>query len=257
MTDSLRVNTVIAGRSASRTHTSKPEPGPSTLSDLPFGSCGLPKPHQVHLENGESNLASPESGIKRVWNNSRRHRLAPLRENEDLFCSPLIASSAARIDPNRSTSILANSQVPLYTESVPVQEMSVVDVGRTGHGRGSSIVGGAVGGVIHRPSLSESVRTASSTSAKSSGSNPGYSEEKPIASGNGVSLSISLAEPALYLQGFDQADLASRATTMLRGTFHLKVSKSAKIKSITLNFRGRAETEWPEGTVSQNPLLFS
>ena len=126
--------------------------------------------------------------------------------------------------------------------------MSVVDGGRSGHGRGSSVVGGPASGVLHRPSLSESVRTASFTSVKSNGSNPGYNEEKPIASGNGVSLSISLAEPALFLQGFDQADLASRATTMLRGTFHLKVTKSAKIKAITLNFRGRAETEWPEGT---------
>lgn len=72
-------------------------------------------------------------------------------------------------------------------------------------------------------------------------------EEKPLASGNGVSISIALAEPALYLQGFDQADLGNRATTMLRGTFHLKIQKAAKIKSISLSFRGRAETEWPEG----------
>ena len=51
----------------------------------------------------------------------------------------------------------------------------------------------------------------------------------------------------LFLQGFDQSELGDRNTTMLRGTLSLRVSKSAKIKNISLNFRGRAETEWPEG----------
>lgn len=78
-------------------------------------------------------------------------------------------------------------------------------------------------------------------------SNPSVSDEKPLASGNGVSIFIALAEPALYLQGFDQAEVGNRATTMLRGTFHLRVMKSAKIKSVSLTFRGRAETAWPEG----------
>lgn len=257
MTSRLPSTTVLAGSSTSRINPSEAEPKLSLSSDLPFGLCGLPKPCQVHFRNGEPNLASPESVTRGVWSVFRKHRLVPLRENESLFCSSRSIFSATRVNPDRLSSILASSQVPSYTESIPAQEMSVADGGRSGHGRGSSTVGGTVSGVIHRPSLSESVRTASSTSAKSSGSNPGYSEEKPIASGNGVSLSISLAEPALYLQGFDQADVSSRATTMLRGTFHLKVSKSAKIKSITLNFRGRAETEWPEGISSWNRLVIS
>lgn len=83
----------------------------------------------------------------------------------------------------------------------------------------------------------------------STSSNPGVSDEKPLASGNGISMFITLAEPALYLQGFDQAELGSRATAMLRGTFRLRVSKAAKIKSVSLTFRGRAETEWPEGEI--------
>lgn len=76
---------------------------------------------------------------------------------------------------------------------------------------------------------------------------PTIGDEKPLASGNGVSMSIALAEPVLYLQGFDQSDASNRTTTMLRGSFHLKVLKSAKIKAVTLKFRGKAETEWPEG----------
>lgn len=80
-------------------------------------------------------------------------------------------------------------------------------------------------------------------------------EEKPLASGSGVSLSIALAEPVLFLQGFDQSELGNQNTTMLRGSFHLRVSKAAKIKTVSLSFRGLAETEWPEGMFQSLPVL--
>lgn len=127
--------------------------------------------------------------------------------------------------------------------------MAAVDT-RRGSARPSSIVGGPISGMVHRPSLVEDVRTASQISLASTnntGGIPELGEERPIASGNGVSLSIALAEPVLFLQGFDQSELGNQTTTMLRGSFHLRVSKSAKIKTVTLAFRGRAETEWPEG----------
>ncbi|KAL8724119.1 MAG: hypothetical protein Q9181_006976 [Wetmoreana brouardii] len=129
------------------------------------------------------------------------------------------------------------------------EDMTAVDARSRGHS-----VGGPVSGMLHRPSLSENVRTTSNTSAGSTsngGSTPfcagNLGEAKPLASANGVSMSITLAEPILFLQGFDQSDLGNRTTSMLRGSLHLKVSKSAKIKTISLDFRGRAETEWPEG----------
>ena len=129
--------------------------------------------------------------------------------------------------------------------------MSAVDVARRGSARPSSTVGGPISGMVHRPSLVEGLRRDSANSVSSNGSGvatiPNMGEEKPIASGNGVSLSIALAEPVLFLQGMDQSELGNQSTTMLRGTFHLRVSKSAKIKTISLAFRGRAETEWPEG----------
>ena len=100
----------------------------------------------------------------------------------------------------------------------------------------------------HRPRLVEDLRTISGSSSQAPPVAVGPIEnEKPIASGNGVSISIALAEPMLFLQGFDQQDAEQRNTTMLRGSLHLRVSKAAKIKSIYLKFRGRAETEWPEG----------
>ena len=60
-------------------------------------------------------------------------------------------------------------------------------------------------------------------------------------------MALQLAEPMLFLQGYDQNDVTSAKTTMLRGALKLRVSKGAKIKTITLNFRGRATTDWPEG----------
>lgn len=114
--------------------------------------------------------------------------------------------------------------------------------------RGS--IGGPVSGMVSRPSLSEDVRQASDATARAQGMNvmPGTDPTaKSLVSGSGVSVSINLAEPALFLQGFEQNDMAGGNTAMLRGTLHLRVTKAAKIKAVTLKFKGRATTKWPEG----------
>ncbi|TKA79509.1 hypothetical protein B0A55_02433, partial [Friedmanniomyces simplex] len=72
-------------------------------------------------------------------------------------------------------------------------------------------------------------------------------DEKPLASGNGVSMAIHLAEPVLFVQGFENTENSPGNTAMLRGSLHLRVQKSAKIKAVTLRFKGRAITKWPEG----------
>lgn len=70
--------------------------------------------------------------------------------------------------------------------------------------------------------------------------------------GSGVACYIILAEPTIFLSGLDH-DGATReshqphSSAMLRGVLRLNVSKSVKIKSVTLKFTGRARTEWPEG----------
>jgi hypothetical protein len=72
--------------------------------------------------------------------------------------------------------------------------------------------------------------------------------EKPLVSGSGVSVSLSLAEPNLFVQGFEHGDLAAdRSTAMLRGCLNIKVTKPSKIKTITLKFKGTSTTKWPEG----------
>jgi hypothetical protein len=99
-----------------------------------------------------------------------------------------------------------------------------------------------------RPALIESQRS-SGRSAKNilSSSVRNVSEEKPLASGNGISVGVGLTEPVLFLQGFEQAESSERSTAMLRGTLNLRVTKPSKVKAITLKFRGKATTKWPEG----------
>ena len=107
-------------------------------------------------------------------------------------------------------------------------------------------------GVAYRPGLVESVRTASGRAATKNISTSvvrTIPEEKPLASGNGINVGISLAEPVLFLQGFEQTETSERSTAMLRGSLHLRVSKPAKVKAITLKFRGKATTKWPEGMI--------
>ncbi|KAI1465139.1 uncharacterized protein F4812DRAFT_133669 [Daldinia caldariorum] len=74
---------------------------------------------------------------------------------------------------------------------------------------------------------------------------------KPVASGSGVSCSIILAEPNVFLTGFEHdgqpRNDAANSTALLRGKLQLNVSKNVKIKSVILKLHGRARTEWPEG----------
>ena len=98
-----------------------------------------------------------------------------------------------------------------------------------------------------RQGLVEEVRSTTPSPASHAAVLSSMEHDKPVASGNGVSVSINLAEPMLFLQGYDPGDLEERSTSMLRGSLQLRVTKAAKIKTIYLKFRGRAETEWPEG----------
>lgn len=103
-------------------------------------------------------------------------------------------------------------------------------------------------GLVHRPRLESEVRRASVQSNNGDQLTvANFATEKPVASGNGVSVIVSMAEPVLFLQGFDPNDPSSHSTTMLRGSLLLRVTKQAKLKSISLNFKGKSETDWPEG----------
>lgn len=145
-------------------------------------------------------------------------------------------------------------------DGVRREDMVSAELGTSPSARGersSSIVGGPLSGMVNRPDLAESVRSASGqqVTPEPQISITSLANEKPVASGNGISVTIGLAEPVLYLQGFDQNDTTSRSTTMLRGSLLLRVTKQAKLKTISLNFKGKSETEWPEGKLHWCPSI--
>ncbi|KAG5355165.1 Arrestin-related trafficking adapter 3 [Yarrowia sp. B02] len=72
-------------------------------------------------------------------------------------------------------------------------------------------------------------------------------EAKDISSSGSVAIGIVLAEKNLFVHGFDHHEQEQQPPALLRGSLIVKVSKSTKIKSINLSFRGIARTEWPEG----------
>ncbi|KAL2865410.1 arrestin family protein [Aspergillus lucknowensis] len=76
---------------------------------------------------------------------------------------------------------------------------------------------------------------------------PQLPNEKIVATGSGVTVGIALTEPVLFLQGYDQNDPTTKKSAILRGQVHLKVTKSVKIKKISVCFRGQAQTDWPDG----------
>ncbi|OJD10571.1 hypothetical protein AJ78_08458 [Emergomyces pasteurianus Ep9510] len=96
-------------------------------------------------------------------------------------------------------------------------------------------------------SVVESCRTAPNTQDAALSASSLLRNEIVVASSNGITVSICLAEPVLFLEGFDRNDVDTRKTSILRGTLRLKLSKSAKIKKICLNFKGLGQTNWPEG----------
>ncbi|KAL5598669.1 hypothetical protein BROUX41_003417 [Berkeleyomyces rouxiae] len=73
---------------------------------------------------------------------------------------------------------------------------------------------------------------------------------KPIASGGGITASLMLAEPNLFLTGFDhhgrrRGRRSEPGSAFLRGTLKLELSRSVKIKEINLRLNGKGRIDWP------------
>ncbi|MDA4131682.1 MAG: arrestin family protein, partial [Thaumarchaeota archaeon] len=106
-----------------------------------------------------------------------------------------------------------------------------------------------------RNSIMSSVRSVKNITSSSVTEVP-----KPAASGSGVSCSILLAEPNIFLTGFDHdghtRHESHNSTALLRGKLQLSVSKDVKIKSVALKLVGKARTEWPEGIPPLKADLF-
>uniref|UniRef100_A0A060TDI4 ARAD1D44154p n=1 Tax=Blastobotrys adeninivorans TaxID=409370 RepID=A0A060TDI4_BLAAD len=92
-----------------------------------------------------------------------------------------------------------------------------------------------------------SLRTSATNSAPLFAPGSDAPSEEVLVSAGGASLAIALAEPTLFVCGFSASEHNQQPPVMLRGSLILRLSKSAKIKNVTLTFKGVARTEWPEG----------
>lgn len=79
----------------------------------------------------------------------------------------------------------------------------------------------------------------------------------PVASSKALSITIRLAEPSLFLRGFQGGEEGERSPAMLRGTLVVKLKRATKIRSIGLRFSGKARTIWPEGKCEAAPNLIA
>ncbi|KAI9667565.1 MAG: hypothetical protein M1821_000381 [Bathelium mastoideum] len=224
-----------------------------SLYDVPSGlfQSRCRRPHRIHILHVSPNYDWTKQPLLRSKRSRVLGKLAGTRENAKRFLRSVIsAPPSATPSEASSTSSTRTSE----SEARPSSDTS----GEGGHNmmmtetmRPSArpAISSPVATTVHRPSLLETVHrsTASATTGRTTTSNAPIPNEKPIASGNGISASISLAEPVLFLQGFEHNDFSSGNTAMLRGSLNLRVSKSAKIKAVTLKFKGKAVTKWPEG----------
>ncbi|KAK3680278.1 hypothetical protein LTR78_000656 [Recurvomyces mirabilis] len=195
-------------------------------------------------------------------------KLAATRENARRFLKSVIAAPLASTPDNTP----ANNQKKRRSWS-PTKRNNSTDDSNSAAGETATMRSGIRNSIsspmnqhLQRPRLHSDARNDSGTSGNnaSNGNPPSrlettssidtnvipnmdMSDDKPIASGNGVSMAIHLAEPVLFLQGFENTESSPGNTAMLRGSLHLRVQKAAKVKAVTLKFKGKAITKWPEG----------
>ncbi|KAF2851525.1 hypothetical protein T440DRAFT_394870 [Plenodomus tracheiphilus IPT5] len=210
------------------------------------------RPHRIHIAH-----VAPDPTLLRCQKRQTTsksyftEKLATPRDTAKRFLRSFIDTRfstnqdpATTVTPRSSTSSHRNSVASLPERASSEMRSSP---------RNSVGAVGAIGNTlaaagIHRPSITDSNWSSGRTSAKSMiTSVKSLPEEKPVASGGGVNVNIQLTEPVLFLRGFEQAEHAERNTAMLRGTMILKISKPSKLKAVTLKFRGKATTKWPEG----------
>ncbi|KAK8026538.1 hypothetical protein PG991_003594 [Apiospora marii] len=176
---------------------------------------------------------------------------APIKEHFSQYVATDSASARSET-PRPSTSSCHRTLRPVPEISTrPMSMVSVPSIGASGmppttmvENRRAPLLNAALQN-SHRSSI------MSMRSAKSIMSSAVTEVPKPVASGSGVSCSIILAEPNVFLTGFEHdghpRHETANSTALLRGKLQLDVSKNVKLKSVTLKLVGKARTEWPEG----------
>lgn len=195
-----------------------------------------------------------------AWNRARE---APV-ERLDPFLAPATplnqpADTRGRSDTSSISRGGAAAVLPATTSHGPLPINPSRAIGRVeGNTMASSLVAASLQGLPHRRNIAHIVATPLPHLPISPGhmkvpinvQNRSLSSEKPLISGSGITCSIQLAEPHVYLTGFDhdgRGNVAENTAALIRGKLVLDVHKSVKIKAVTLRFYGKARTEWPEG----------
>ncbi|KAJ5318001.1 hypothetical protein N7508_002509 [Penicillium antarcticum] len=71
--------------------------------------------------------------------------------------------------------------------------------------------------------------------------------EEVMTSADGITVTLALAEPVVYLPHLDSADPATARSVMLSGHLRLRLTKTIKIKKVELVFKGVAQTKISDG----------
>lgn len=218
----------------------------SVLSSLGFGGSApapaaepVPEPSRDTARRASS-LASPLAPTPS--NQDDRPAQEQRRGSVPASRPPLSISSSRTSRPRPlSWAFPADATVPGLAQTNTMSAGSAIRGAAVPGGRGSI----SLASTDHRSSVSSAApRPAPLANVHT------HEPEKPLASASGISMAIQLAEPHVYLTGFDHDGRASQtqnSTAMIRGKLSLNVTKSIKIKAVTLTFCGKARTEWPEG----------
>lgn len=169
-------------------------------------------------------------------------KLAGPRENAKRFLRLGTSSnpSATSIPIARTTRRRPVSEIIL-----PPREEPMIPSTESGAGRLRSNSTSTASGVAAQ---SATLLERSGSSASDVGASfPVLRREKIVATGNGISVGVALAEPVLFLPGYDHNDPSTKKSAILRGHLHIKTTKSVKVKKISVCFRGHAQTDWPDG----------
>jgi len=226
---------------------------PSSDSSLGFFHPRSRRPQRIHISR-----VPPDSYFRRRRSSSSTslifEKLADTRLSAKRFLRSFIASPlSASTEGSRPTSVIEPDTMLRRGGSVRAERRTGLAPDSAAQLNRHSIAGPLPGSARpHRPSLAVTQPTRTSSDMTGNGASspvilPRITDEKPVATGNGINVGISLAEPVLFLQGFEPTDTSNRSTAMLRGSLHLRVLKNTKIKAVTLRFKGRAVTRWPEG----------
>lgn len=234
-----------AHQDLSQINCASPDPLPLVLSSFLRSRAG--RRHHLHPSAavGQSIAQFPKQTLR----GSLLRKLAGSRENAKRFLR-----LGTSVHSNNPPSPPARTQDPPGRRPRPVSETAVsqgdvqmlssaapqVDAGGV---RSDSSSATSVAPPQPAPDHSPQVVPASESTEPF----PALPHEKIVATGSGIAVGIALTEPVLYLAGYDHNDPTTKKSAILRGQLHLKVTKSVKIKKISICFRGHAQTDWPDG----------